>query len=123
MIKLLRSEVILPVLVIEFELGTLLLHKLPFSSIEFGNGFDAVRAIIVRALVDCHFLLMLPSKESQTTIRAEELGLFTGSESLLHLKKKRADLAENLRAFLSVVEIEIDTRCPAAGADNVNRNQ
>ena len=63
---------ILPVLVVEFELGALHLHKRPFSSIEFGDGLDAVGAVIVRALVDGHFLLMLPSKESQTAIRAEE---------------------------------------------------
>lgn len=114
---------ILPVLIVEFELGTLHLHKRPFSRIEFGNGFDAVRTIIVRALMDGHFLLMLPSKESQTAIRAKELRLFTGSKSLLHLEKKRTYLAENLRAFLPVVEIEIDAWRPAAGADDVNRNQ
>jgi hypothetical protein len=73
--------------------------------------------------MDGHFLLMLPSKESQTAIRAKELRLFIDSESLLHLEKKRADLAENLRAFLSVVEVEIDTWRPAAEADDVNRNQ
>lgn len=73
MIQFIRSEVILPVLVIELELRTLHLHKRPFSSIEFGNGFDAMWAIIVRALVNGHFLLMLPSKESQTAIRAKEL--------------------------------------------------
>lgn len=72
MIQFIRSEVILPVLVVEFELGTLHLHKRPFSRIESGDGLDAVRAIIVRALVNGHFLLMLPSKESQTAIRAEE---------------------------------------------------
>jgi hypothetical protein len=73
--------------------------------------------------MDGHFLLMLPSKESQTAIRAKELRLFTDSESLLHLEQKRADLAENLRALLSVVEVEIDTWRPAAGTDDVNRNQ
>lgn len=72
MIQFILSEVILPVLVVEFELRTLLLHKRPFSSIEFGDGFDPVRAVIVGTLVDGHFLLMLPSKESQTAIRAEE---------------------------------------------------
>jgi hypothetical protein len=123
MIKFIRSEVILPVLIVEFELGTFLLHKRPFSRIEFGDGLDAVRTIIVRALVDGHFLLMFPSKESKTAIRAEELRLFTGSESLLHLEQKRTDLAENLRAFLPVVEIEIDAWRPAAEADDVNRNQ
>jgi len=122
-IKFIRSEVILPVLIVELELRTLHLHQRPFSSIEFGNGLDAVRAIIVRALVDGHFLLMLPSKESQTAIRAEELRLFTDSESLLHLEKKRTDLAKDLGAFHSVVEIEIDAWRPAAGADDVNRNQ
>jgi hypothetical protein len=79
-------------------------------------------AIIVRAFMDGHFLLMFPSEESQTAIRAKELRLSAGSESLLHLEKKRADLAENLRAFLSVVEIEIDIWCSAAGAGDVNWN-
>jgi hypothetical protein len=82
-----------------------------------------VRAVIVRALVDGHFLLMLPSKESQPTIRAEELRLFTGSESLLHLEQKGTDLTEDLGTFHTVVEIEIDAWRPAAWADDVDRNQ
>lgn len=73
MIQFIRSEVILPILVIELELRTLHLHKRSFNRIEFGNGLDAMWTIIVRALVNGHFLLMLPSKESQTAIRAKEL--------------------------------------------------
>jgi hypothetical protein len=72
--------------------------------------------------MDGHFLLVLPTKESPAAIRTEELRLSARSESLLHLEKKRADLAENLRAFLAVVEVEIDIGCPAAGTDDVRRN-
>lgn len=79
-------------------------------------------AIIVRTLMDGHFLLMLPSKESQTAIRAKELRLFASSESLLHLEKKRANLAEDLRAFLAVVKVEIDAWRSAAGTDDMKRN-
>jgi hypothetical protein len=122
MIKFIGSEVILPVLVIELELRTLYLHECSFGRIKSGNGLDAMWAIIVRAFMDSYFLLMLPSKESQTTIRTKELRLSAGSESLLHLEKKRANLAENLRAFLPVVEIEISVWCPAAGTDDVNWN-
>jgi hypothetical protein len=80
-------------------------------------------AIIVRALMDGHFLLMLPSKESKTAIRAKEFRFFIDSESMLHLEQKRADLTEDLGPFLPVVEIEIDAWRPAAEADDVNRNQ
>lgn len=123
MIKSLGSEVILPVLVIELELRTLHLHECSFGRIEFGNSFDAVRAIIVRAFMDSYFLLMLPSKESQATIRTKELRLSAGSESLLHLEKKRANFAENLRAFLPVVEVEISIWRSAAGTDDMHWNR
>lgn len=73
--------------------------------------------------MDGHFLLMFPSKESQTAMWAKEFRLFTNSESLLHLEQKRADLAEDLRTFHPVVEVEINAWRPAAWADDVDRNQ
>jgi len=95
-LKFIGSEMILPVLVSELKLGTLHLHQFPFRRIEFGDGLEAMRALVVRALMDGHFLVLLPAKESPTAIRAKELRLFAGSESLLHLKQKSADLTEDL---------------------------
>lgn len=55
-------------------------------------------------------------------MRAEEFRLPVGSEALLDLEELRADLAENLGTFLSVVEVEEDIWRTTAGTDNMRRN-
>ena len=52
----------------------------------------------------------------------EELRLSVAPEALLKLEEMRADLAENLRAFLSVVEVEIDVRRATARTDDMHWN-
>jgi hypothetical protein len=44
-------------------------------------------------------------------------------EALLYLEEVQADLAENLRAFFSVVEIEVAVGRTAAGTDDLRRNR
>jgi hypothetical protein len=43
-------------------------------------------------------------------------------EALLYLKEVRADLAENLRAFFPVVEIEVAVGGAAAGTNDLCRD-
>lgn len=73
MFQFFRFVVIFPVLVVDFELRTFLFHQLSLGFIELGNRLDTVRTIIIWALVNGHFLLRFPSKESQTTMGTEEL--------------------------------------------------
>jgi hypothetical protein len=56
-------------------------------------------------------------------MRTEEFRLPVGFKSLLKLKKLRAHLAENLRAFLSIVEVEVGVWRATAWADDMDRNQ
>lgn len=53
----------------------------------------------------------------------EELRLPVGFKSLLKLEQLRANLAENLGALLSVIEVEVDVWCAAAGADDMRWNR
>jgi hypothetical protein len=53
----------------------------------------------------------------------EELGLPVGFKALLKLEELRANLAKNLRVFLSVVEVEVGVWSTTAGTDNVNWNR
>ena len=57
MFQLFRFVVILAVLVVDFELRTFLFHQLSFGFIELGKRLDTVRTVIIRALVNGHFLL------------------------------------------------------------------
>jgi hypothetical protein len=41
----------------------------------------------------------------------------------MDLKEMRADFAENLDPFFSVVEVEVDMRSATAGADHMGRNR
>lgn len=123
MFQFFRFVVILPVLVVDFELRTFLFQQLSLGFIELGNRLDTVRTVIIWALVNGHFLLQFPSKESQTTMGTEELRLSVGSEALLELEELRANLAENLRALLSVIEVEISIWCSAAGTDDMHWNR
>ena len=54
---------------------------------------------------------------------AKELRLPVRFKTLLKLEELRADLAEDLGAFLSVVEVEVGTGCATAGADSMYRNR
>lgn len=53
----------------------------------------------------------------------EELRLPVGFKALLKLEELRAHLAENLGAFLAVVEVEVDVWRTAAGADDMCWNR
>jgi len=53
----------------------------------------------------------------------EELRLPVGFKALLKLKELKAHLAENLRAFLSVVEVEVGVWCTTAGTDDMSWNR
>ena len=53
----------------------------------------------------------------------KKLRLPVGSEALLELEELRANLAENLRSFLSVVEVEISIWRSAAGTDDMHWNR
>jgi hypothetical protein len=55
-------------------------------------------------------------------MRTEEFRLPVGFEALLKLEELRAHLAENLRTFFSVVEVEIDVWRATAGTDDMHRN-
>lgn len=56
-------------------------------------------------------------------MRAKELRLPVGFETLLKLEEPRANLAENLGAFLSVVEVEVGVWCTTTGTDGMRWNQ
>ncbi|MEI6704646.1 MAG: hypothetical protein WCL71_14115 [Deltaproteobacteria bacterium] len=49
----------------------------------------------------------------------EELRLPVGFKALLKLEELRAHLAENLRTFLSVVEVEVGMWRTTTGADDM----
>ena len=53
----------------------------------------------------------------------EEFRLPVGFKSLLKLEQLRANLAENLGTFLSVVEVEVGVWRAAAGTDYMNWNR
>lgn len=114
---------IFPVLVVDFELRTFLFNQFQFGFIEFGKSLDTMRAVIVWTLVNGHFFLRLPAKKSQSAVRTEELRLPVGFKSLLKLEKLRAYLTENLRAFLSVVEVEVGGWRATAGTDDMRWNR
>lgn len=54
---------------------------------------------------------------------AKELGLPVGFETLLKLEELRANLAEDLGAFLSVVEVKIVAWRSTAGTDDMRWNR
>jgi hypothetical protein len=56
-------------------------------------------------------------------VGTEEFRLPVGFEALLKLEQLRAHLAENLGAFLSVVEVEVDVWRATAGADDMRWNR
>jgi hypothetical protein len=56
-------------------------------------------------------------------VGTEEFRLPVGFKSLLKLEQLRAYFAENLGAFLSVVEVEVDVWRATAGADDMRWNR
>ena len=50
----------------------------------------------------------------------EEFRLSVGFKALLKLEELRANLAENLRTLLSVVEVEVGVWRTAAGTDDMS---
>jgi hypothetical protein len=120
--EFLRFEVILPVLVVELELGTSLLLQFLLGGIQLCEGLQAVRAVVIGAFMDGDFLLDFPAKQSQTTMRAEQLRFSPVPEPVLDLEEMTADLALDLRAFLTVVEIEKGMRGIAAKAGDLLRD-
>lgn len=90
---------------------------------ELGKCLDSMRAVIVWTLVNGHFFLRLPAKENQSAVRTEEFRLPVCFEALLKLEELRAHLAEDLRAFLSVVEVGVGMWRTTAGADDMSWNR
>jgi hypothetical protein len=80
-----------------------------------------MRAGIVAALVDGHFLSLLPGEEGVVTIGAVVFSLIR-AESFFLLKEFAADLAEELRSLLAVVVVEIGMRRLAGGAAGTLRD-
>jgi hypothetical protein len=72
MVKFLQLEMILPVLVVEFELGATLFHQGPFGGVELGDGLETVRTVIVGAFVNGYFLSIFPAEQRQPAMGAEE---------------------------------------------------
>ena len=47
MVKFLNLEMILPVLIVELELGAAFFHQGTFGWVELGDGLEAMRAVVV----------------------------------------------------------------------------
>lgn len=94
--KLLRFEVVLPVLIVELELGTALFLKNPLGGVQLRERLQAVRTVVIRAFVDGNFLLDFPAEKSQTTMRTEQFRFPPAPEPVLDLKEMTADLALDL---------------------------
>ncbi len=58
-----RSKVIFPVLIVELELGTFLLQQGQLSRVEFAEGLEAMRAVIIAAFIDGDLFTLFPSEE------------------------------------------------------------
>ena len=118
-----RFVMILPVLVVDFELRTFLFHQVQLGWIQLSKCLDTMRAVIVWALVNGYFFLRFPSKERQPAIGTEELRLSVFVEAFLKLGEMRTNLAENLRALFAVVEVKIDAWRATARTDDMRRNR
>lgn len=73
--------------------------------------------------MDGDLFLDFPAKEGQPTVGTEELWLPINFEAFGQLEQMRADLAENLRPFFPVVEVEVEMWCSAARTDDMFRNR
>ena len=69
--KLLRFEVVLPVLVVQLELGTPPFLQFPLGGVHLRDVLETVRTVVIRAFMDGHFLLDFPAEQSQAAVRAE----------------------------------------------------
>ena len=86
MVKFCEFEVVLPVLVVEFELRTFLFQKSALGGIKLCYGLETMGAVVIWAFMDGHLLPDFPAEESQTAIRTEEFRFPAASESLLDLE-------------------------------------
>jgi hypothetical protein len=89
-----------------------------------------VRTFTVAALINGFVLPFFPSKQRFKTIRAKICMLFM--KAFMELKKMRADFTSELRAFLTIVEIDKGMRrgalrtlgvfrYPVLGISDINR--
>jgi hypothetical protein len=101
-----RLVVVLPVLVGELELRTPFLGQDLFPLVEFIDLPYPMRAGIVTALVNGHFLSVLPGEQGVLAVGAVVLCLAL-AEPFLLLKPFSTDLAQELRSFLAVIVVEV----------------
>lgn len=94
--KLLWFEVVLSVLIVEFELGTALFLKFLLCGIKLRESLEAMRTVVIGAFIDGDFLLGFPEEQSQTAMRAEQLRFPPVPEPVLELKEMTAHLAFDL---------------------------
>lgn len=80
-------------------------------------------AIIVAAFIDCDLFPRLPAKERMAAVGAEVFRFFVFAEALVSLEQMTADLAQELRFYLAVVEVEIIMRGIADRANNQFRDR
>jgi hypothetical protein len=120
-IKLMGLIVVLPVLVGELKLRAPFLDQDLFPLVEFIDLPYPMRAGIVTALIDGHFLSLLPGEEGALAVGAVVLGL-TVTEAFLLLKPFSTDLAQELRSFLSVIVVEVVMGGLAVGAAGALRD-
>jgi hypothetical protein len=76
---------------------------------------------IVTALVNGHFLSLLPGEQGALAVGAVVLCLALAERFLL-LKPFSTDLAQELRSFLTVIVVEVVMRCLAARAAGALRD-
>jgi hypothetical protein len=94
--KLLWFEVVLPVLIVELELGTAFFLKFLLCGVKLRKSLEAVRTVVIRAFIDGDFLLGFPAEQRETAMRAEQLRFSPAPEPVLELKEMTAHLAFDL---------------------------
>lgn len=75
-----------------------------------------MRAVVVAAFVNNDVQELFPAEQGMLAVRAEALGFERSFKTIVDLKKRRADLAEQLRSFFAVVVIQVLMRRFAEGA-------
>lgn len=113
---------VIPVLIIDFEVGGChFLHE-ALGWIEFVQGLDAVRAVAVAAFVNGDLRLFLPSEKGVLAMGAKEIGFVTVAKPFAELGQLTANLAANLGFFLAVVVVEVNVGCVAMKAGGYFRD-
>jgi hypothetical protein len=110
-----RLVVVLPVLVGELELRTPFLGQDLFPLVQFIDLPYPMRAGIVTALVEGHFLSPLPGEQGVLAVGTVVLCLSL-AEPFFLLKPFSTNLAQELRSLLAVIVVEVVMGCLAAGA-------